>query len=65
MLKNYLSGDISDKINTLLAAFAYNMKKWMRITKQEMIFWLFRLILQRDYYALEFVKISTGLKKWD
>lgn len=65
MLKNYLSGDIGDKINTLLAASAYNMKKWMRITKQEMIFWLFRLFLQRDYNALEFVQISTGLKKWD
>jgi len=27
MLRNYLSGTAGDKINTLLAAEAYNMKK--------------------------------------
>jgi len=29
MLRNYLKGTEGDKINTLLAAAAYNMKKWM------------------------------------
>jgi IS5 family transposase len=30
MLKNYLSGTVGDKINTLLAAATCNMKKRMR-----------------------------------
>jgi IS5 family transposase len=46
MLRNYLSGTAGDKINTLLAAAAYNMKKWMRLKKEEiqnLIFgWFFR-----------------------
>ncbi len=44
MIRNYLSGTAGDQINTLLAAAAYNMKKWMRLKKEEMlnlIFWLF------------------------
>jgi transposase, IS5 family len=44
MLRNYLSGSAGDKINTLLAAAAYNMRKWMRLKREEMlnlIFWLF------------------------
>jgi IS5 family transposase len=46
MLRNYLSGTAGDNINTLLAAAAYNMKKWMRLEKQkilDLIFgWFFR-----------------------
>jgi IS5 family transposase len=46
MLRNYLSGTAGDQINTLLAAAAYNMKKWMRLKKEEiqnLIFsWFFR-----------------------
>jgi IS5 family transposase len=44
MLRNYLSGSAGDQINTLLAAAAYNMKKWMRLKQEEilnLIFWLF------------------------
>ena len=44
MIRNYLSGTAGDQINTLLAATAYNMKKWMRLKKEEianLIFWLF------------------------
>lgn len=37
MLRNYLSGSAGDKINTLLAAAAYNMKKWMRLEKQKLL----------------------------
>jgi hypothetical protein len=32
MHRNYLSGIAGDKINTLLAASAYKMKKWMRLS---------------------------------
>ncbi len=51
MLRNYLSGSAGDKINTLLAAAAYNMRKWMRLKREEMmnlIFWLFSRILILD-----------------
>ena len=44
MLRNYLSGSAGDQINTLLAATLYNMRKWMRLKKEEilnLIFWLF------------------------
>ena len=44
MRRNYLKGVSGDKINTLLAAAAYNMMKWMRLKQQEIldfIFWLF------------------------
>ncbi len=37
MLRNYLSGSAGDQINTLLSAAAYNMKKWMRLKREEMI----------------------------
>jgi IS5 family transposase len=46
MRRNYLKGTNGDKINTLLAAAAYNMVKWMRLKQQEIfdpVFWsLFR-----------------------
>jgi IS5 family transposase len=49
MLRNYLSGTAGDKINTLLAAAAYNMKKWMRLEKQKiltLIFgWIYRSLV--------------------
>lgn len=44
MRRNYLKGVSGDKINTILAAAAYNMMKWMRLKQQEIldfIFWLF------------------------
>lgn len=44
MLRNYLSGNAGDQINTLLAAAAYNMRKWMRLKREEianLIFCLF------------------------
>lgn len=47
MLRNYLSGTAGDQINTLLAATAYNMKKWMRLKREEMINLIFSLFLRR------------------
>ncbi len=38
MLVNYLKGTNGDKINTLLAAAANNMNKWMAMKKKEIIF---------------------------
>jgi transposase, IS5 family len=47
MMRNYLSGTAGDKINTLLAATAYNMKKWMRLKKEEILNLILRWIFQR------------------
>ena len=44
--ENYLSGTTGDQINTLLAATAYNMRKWMRLKRQEILNLIFRWIYQ-------------------
>jgi IS5 family transposase len=54
MRRNYLKGVSGDKINTVLAAAAYNMMKWMRL-KQQKIFdfifgWYFRTIILVPVY---------------
>jgi IS5 family transposase len=44
MRRNYLKGVSGDKINTVLAAAAYNIMKWMSLKQQEildLIYWLF------------------------
>ena len=46
MIRNYLSGTAGDKINTLLAATAYNMRKWMRLKKEEILNLILRWIFQ-------------------
>jgi len=46
MIRNYLSGTAGDKTNTLLAAAAYNMKKWMRLKRQEILNLIFRWFYQ-------------------
>lgn len=52
MLKNYLKGTAGDGINTLLAAAAYNMMKWMRIKRQEIFIVIFRWYRQAFKFAL-------------
>jgi len=50
MLRNYLKGTTGDQINTLLAAAAYNMKKWMRLKRQEIIYFIFYFsLVLRDH----------------
>ena len=51
MLRNYLKGTAGDKINTLLAASAYNMIKWMRLKRQELLFFLFRWYYQAIIFS--------------
>ena len=63
MLRNYLSGTLGDKINTLLAASAYNMKKWMRLKREETIFYLFRFYLQSHLFALINIQATEASKK--
>ncbi len=47
MIKNYLSGSAGDKINTLLVATAYNIKKWMRLKREEILNLILCWIFQR------------------
>jgi len=60
MLRNYLSGTAGDQINTLLAAAAYNMKKWMRLKRQEIFDLIFRLFLRTAYLVP--VNITTYVR---
>jgi len=45
MLKNYLKGTAGDTINTLLAASAYNMMKWMRMRRRKIFVFVLRWFL--------------------
>lgn len=63
MLRNYLKGTAGDKINTLLAASAYNMMKWMRMKRNEFLFFLFRWIYQQKFFAPVNIQLSGGFKK--
>lgn len=56
MLRNYLKGKAGDQINTLLAAAAYNMMKWMKLKRQEILFFVFRWYYQAIF--LPMVKIQ-------
>jgi hypothetical protein len=47
MIKNYLSGSAGDKIYTLLGAIEYNMKKWIRLKREEILNLILRWIFQR------------------
>ena len=51
MLRNYLKGTAGDKINTLLAASAYNMMKWMRMKREEILFFLFGWLYREKFFA--------------
>jgi IS5 family transposase len=59
MIRNYLSGTTGDQTNTLLAAAAYNMKKWMRIKQQEIL----NLIFGWIYWRLILVPVNIQLYK--
>jgi hypothetical protein len=62
MIRNYLSGTAGDKINTLLAATAYNMRKWMRLKRQEILDLFFRWFLQTIIWVPVNIKIWRSLK---
>ena len=58
MIRNYLSGTAGDKINTLLAAAAYNMKKWMRLRREELLKFILRWIFQCQFWPLGNIRLS-------
>lgn len=43
MVRNYLKGQIGDKINALMAAAGFNFRRLLRKPKAEVIFFLFQL----------------------
>jgi transposase, IS5 family len=62
MLRNYLSGSAGDQTNTLLAAAAYNMKKWMRLRREEMIDLIFCLFSRTPLLVMANIKIWRSIK---
>jgi transposase, IS5 family len=62
MLRNYLKGTAGDQINTLLAAAAYNMKKWMRLKRQEIFYFIFRWFYETIVLAPEISNASEESK---
>ncbi len=52
MLRNYLKGTAGDQINTLMAAAAYNMMKWMRLKRQELLFFLIRAYSRMNLFPV-------------
>jgi hypothetical protein len=62
MIRNFLSWSEGDIINTLLAATAYNMRKWMRLRREEILnlilCWFFQdmIWIPVKSYATEYKK---------
>jgi IS5 family transposase len=62
MLRNYLKGTQGDKINTLLAAAAYNMKKWMARRRAEIIVFLRFLLFPGLELVPDYAESSGSIK---
>lgn len=65
LLRNYLKGTAGDAINTLLAASAYNMKKWMRMMREEFFVFIFRWFFPAPKMVLANIQLSGSLKNVD
>ncbi len=52
MIRNYLSGELGDTLNTLLAAAGFNMKKMLRRLKAEALNYFFRFFKRVFYLSL-------------
>ena len=52
MIRNYLSGELGDTLNTLLAAAGFNMKKMLRRLKAEALNYFFRFFKRVFYQSL-------------
>ena len=74
MARNYLKGFVGDQINLLMAACAWNMKKWMNDFIHALFFvsyyWLLALFASRLIERWKFtprlstVKIRIQAEKW-
>ena len=58
MIRNYLSGELGDTLNTLLAAAGFNIKKMLRRLKAEALNYFFRFF-KRVFYQSPSLNYST------
>lgn len=58
MLKNYLKGSFGDRINVMMAAAAFNFKKWMNKTRNKFLWLLYFLIFKASENQLVVLKSS-------
>lgn len=58
MLKNYLKGSLGDRINAMMAAAAYNFKKWMNKIRKELSWLLYFLVFLATQKQIEVKKLS-------
>jgi transposase, IS5 family len=65
LMRNYLKGTAGDGINTLLAASAYNMMKWMRMKRKEFFVFIFRWFFPDPKMVLANIQLSRTLKNVD
>lgn len=61
LARNYLKGSIGDTINLLLAAAAFNFKKWMRTTAKELLFCLFFTL---NFLRIFLCTVHVYFRKW-
>ena len=57
MARNYLKGAIGDHLNVLLAATAFNLKKWLNNAAKLILSFLRNVLF--CYWQLDYGKIST------
>jgi len=55
LLRNYLKGTVGNQINPLFIAAAYNFRKWMKVKREQIIFFIF----QHYYQAFSFSLLNT------
>ncbi|CAC9514814.1 ISPg7, transposase [uncultured Gammaproteobacteria bacterium] len=61
--RNLLKGQIGDEINLLMAACAWNLKKWM-VLYQALLFWLKKLTSNMGFWLkLRFYRMKPNLEK--
>ncbi len=53
MIRNYLSGTAGDMADT-----AYNMKKWMKLKREELLKFIMRWIFQSKFWPLGNIPLS-------
>lgn len=58
MLKNYLKGSFGDRINAMMAAAAYNFKKWMNKIRKDFLWLLYFISFSFDERQIQRLKVS-------
>ncbi len=53
MIRNYLSGELGDTLNTLLAAAGFNMKKMLNRLKAEAINFIYHIFMKKIFANIQ------------